>query len=54
MIYKKKAVIAVTPVTVVTDDPTDFRGSGLTSTGFVATNPLVRESPETPGGDDLA
>ena len=42
---------AVTPVTAVTDDPTDFRGSGLTSTGFVCTNPLVREIPETPGGD---
>ena len=42
---------AVTPVTAVTDDPTDSRGSGLTSTGFVCTNPLVREIPETPGGD---
>ena len=42
---------AVTPVTVVTDDPTNSRGSGLTSTGFVGTNPLVREIPETPGGD---
>ena len=49
MIYKKKAVIVVT---AVTDDPTDFRGSGLTSTGSVSTDPLVRESPETPGGDD--
>ena len=42
---------AVTPVTIVTDDPADSRGSGLTSTGFVCTNPLVREIPETPGGD---
>ena len=47
---------AVTPVTAVTDvcesDPTATRGSGLTSTGFVCTNPLVREIPETPGGDE--
>jgi hypothetical protein len=43
---------AVTPVTVVTGDPTDFRGSGLTSTGFVYTNPLVGVEPQTPGGDD--
>lgn len=46
---------AVTPVTAVTDvcesDLTATRGSGLTSTGFVCTNPLVREIPETPGGD---
>ena len=25
---------------------------GLASTGFVTTNPLVREHPETPGGDN--
>ena len=43
---------AVTPVTVVTDDLTNFRGSGLTSTGFVYTNPLVGVEPQTPGGDD--
>ena len=46
---------AVTPVTAVTDlcesDLTATRGSGLTSTGFVCTNPLVREIPDTPGGD---
>ena len=46
--------LPVIGVTAVTDDPTDFRGSGLTSTGFVATNPLVREIPEAPGGDDHA
>ena len=43
---------AVTPVTTVTEDPTDFRGSGLTSTGFVYTNPLVGVEPQTPEGDD--
>ena len=44
--------LPVIGVTAVTGDPTDFRGSGLTSTGFVRTNPLVREIPETPGGDE--
>ena len=47
---------AVTPVTAVTDlcesDLTATRGSGLTSTGFVYTNPLVGVEPQTPGGDD--
>ena len=47
---------AVTPVTAVTDlcecDPTATRGSGLTSTGFVYTNPLVGVEPQAPGGDD--
>ena len=39
-------------ITAVTGDPTEFRGSGLTSTGFVYTNPLVGVEPQTPGGDD--
>ena len=45
------AVIGVTHAYSVS--PTVLHYRGLTSTGFVATNPLVRESPETPGGDDL-
>ena len=32
-------------------DPAISRVHGLASTGFVLTNPLVREYPETPGGD---
>ena len=41
----------VTPVTTVTDILKMTRGIGAASTGFVATDPLVRECPETPGGD---
>ena len=55
MICSELPVIGVTAVTPACGgDLTATRGSGLTSIGFVATNPLVRESPETPGGDDLA
>ena len=42
---------AVTAVTTVTDIPKMTRGIGVASTGSVATDPLVREYPETPGGD---
>ena len=42
---------AVTPVTTVTNIPQSTHGYGLASTGSVATDPLVRENPETPGGD---
>ena len=42
---------AVTAVTTVTDIPKMTRGIGVASTGSVATDPLVRENPETPGGD---
>ena len=42
---------AVTRVTTVTDVPKMTRGIGLASTGSVSTDPLVRECPETPGGD---
>lgn len=42
---------AVTPVTTVTDIPKMTRGIGVASIGSVATDPLVREDPETPGGD---
>ena len=52
MICSELPVTAVIGVTHAYDDsPTVLRGSGLTSTGFVVTNPLVREIPETPGGD---
>lgn len=46
--YTAKAVTRVTPVT---DIPKMTRGIGVASTGSVATDPLVREYPETPGGD---
>ena len=39
---------SVTPVTAVTVNQTATRGAGLASTGSVATDPLVRENPETP------
>ena len=52
MICSELPVIGVTAVTDLCEsDLTATRGSGLTSTGFVCTNPLVREIPETPGGD---
>ena len=52
MICSELPVIGVTAVTPACGGiPTATRGSGLTSTGFVCTNPLVREIPETPGGD---
>lgn len=48
MAYSKNSVTAVT---AVTESQPTTRGYGLASTGFVPTNPLVREIPETPGGD---
>ena len=52
MICSELPVIGVTAVTPACGEIlTAIRGSGLTSTGFVCTNPLVREIPETPGGD---
>ena len=53
MICSKLPVIGVTAVTDLCEsDLTATRGSGLTSTGFVYTNPLVGVEPQTPGGDD--
>ena len=52
MICSENAVTAVTAVTVSFGKlPTCCRGYGITSIGSVATDPLVREVPETPGGD---
>ena len=53
MICSKLPVIGVTAVTPACGGvPTATRGSGLTSTGFVYTNPLFGVEPQTSGGDD--
>ena len=53
MICSELPVIGVTAVTPSCGgDLTATRGSGLTSTGFVYTNPLFGVEPQTPGGDD--